>query len=111
MQRVCFSLQLKRDRLAEYKERHRAVWPEMQAALRETGWTNYSLFVDDNGLLVGYLETDDFELALSEMGKRKVNDLWQREMAAFFEGAVGAADRKLRRLEEVFHLDSSPRSP
>jgi L-rhamnose mutarotase len=111
MQRVCFSLQLKRDRLAEYKERHREVWPEMQAALRETGWTNYSLFVDDDGLLVGYLETDDFERALSEMEKRKVNEKWQREMAAFFEGPEGSPDRKFKRLEEVFHLDSNPRSP
>ena len=36
MQRVCFVLQVKPERLEEYKERHRTVWPEMQAALRET---------------------------------------------------------------------------
>ncbi len=40
------------------QERHRHVWPEMQAALRETGWANYSLFLRDDGLLVGYLETE-----------------------------------------------------
>ena len=44
MERVCFLLQVRPERIEEYKERHRAVWPEMQAALRETGWTNYSLF-------------------------------------------------------------------
>ena len=110
MERVCFTLQVKPDRLSEYKERHRAVWPEMQAALRETGWRNYSLFLREDGFLVGYLETDDFDRALSEMGKRKVNELWQREMAAFFEGPEGAADRKLTRLEEVFHLDSNSRN-
>jgi L-rhamnose mutarotase len=37
MQRVCFILQVKPDRIEEYKERHRRLWPEMQAALRETG--------------------------------------------------------------------------
>ena len=46
MERVCFSLQLRLDRLDEYVERHAEVWPEMLAALIETGWTNYSLFVD-----------------------------------------------------------------
>ena len=46
MERVCFRLQVKVDRLDEYIERHAEVWPEMLAALRETGWTNYSLFVD-----------------------------------------------------------------
>ena len=61
MQRICFVLQVKADRLKEYKERHRAVWPEMLDALRETGWTNYSLFLRSDGLLVGYLETQDFD--------------------------------------------------
>ena len=41
--RVCFLLQVKKDRLKEYKERHKSVWPEMLQALRETGWHNYSL--------------------------------------------------------------------
>ena len=43
MQRVSFVLQVKPERIEEYKELHRRVWPEMQAALRETGWSNYSL--------------------------------------------------------------------
>jgi L-rhamnose mutarotase len=54
--RYCFCLQVRPERLAEYRERHRAVWPEMLAALRDTGWRNYSLFVRDDGLLIGYLE-------------------------------------------------------
>lgn len=40
MQRVCFVLQVRPDRLEEYKRRHNSVWPEMQQALRETGWGN-----------------------------------------------------------------------
>ena len=67
MERVCFILRVRPDRLDEYKERHRAVWPEMLDALRATGWTNYSLFLDDDGLLVGYLETEDFEAAQAAM--------------------------------------------
>jgi L-rhamnose mutarotase len=61
MKRVCFVLQVKPERLREYKERHRTVWPEMLAALRESGWSNYSLFLRPDGMLVGYLETEDFE--------------------------------------------------
>ena len=34
MQRVCFTLQVKPDRLEEYKRRHREVWPEMLDALQ-----------------------------------------------------------------------------
>ncbi len=64
MERICFVLQVKPERLEEYKERHRQVWPEMLTALRETGWGNYSLFLRGDGLLVGYLETEDFERAV-----------------------------------------------
>ncbi|MCC6394452.1 MAG: L-rhamnose mutarotase, partial [Bryobacterales bacterium] len=67
MERVCFILRVKKDRLEEYRERHKTVWPEMLEALRETGWTNYSLFLREDGLLVGYLETPDFEAALRGM--------------------------------------------
>jgi L-rhamnose mutarotase len=106
MQRVCFLLQVKPERLAEYKERHRNVWPEMRAALLATGWGNYSLFLRDDGLLVGYLETPDFEAAREGMSKLAVNERWQKEMAEFFTNPPGVtADRAMAPLEEVFHLD------
>jgi L-rhamnose mutarotase len=99
--RVCFVLHVRPDRLDEYKARHREVWPDMLAALRETGWRNYSLFLGEDGMLVGYLECDDFELARQAMEEREVNSRWQAEMAGFFGDR---ADRTLERLEEVFHL-------
>jgi L-rhamnose mutarotase len=102
VERVCFILRLRRDRLDEYKARHREVWVEMLDALRATGWSNYSLFLAEDGLLVGYLETDDFEAALKGMDERDVNARWQAEMAPFFGER---ADTSLVRLEEVFHLE------
>jgi L-rhamnose mutarotase len=105
MQRVCFLLKVRPERLDEYRERHSAVWPEMRAALSETGWHNYSLFLRQDGLLVGYLETDDFEAARAAMAERDVNTRWQAEMAPFFEELDGAPDEGMVALHEVFHLD------
>jgi L-rhamnose mutarotase len=106
MERVCFLLRVRADRLEEYRARHREVWPDMLAALSETGWRNYSLFLADEGLLVGYLETEDFDAALRGMEAADVNARWQAEMAQFFELPSGERpDTGLRRLEEVFHLD------
>jgi L-rhamnose mutarotase len=105
MERVCFLLRVRPDRLDEYRARHEAVWPEMQDALRASGWRNYSLFLDDDGLLVGYLETDDFDAAVAGMEATDVNARWQAEMAEFFELLDGERpDTGLRRLAEVFHL-------
>ena len=106
MERVCFELRVRADRLDEYRERHRAVWPEMLAALSDAGWQNYSLFLREDGLLVGYLETDDFQAALDGMAKTDVNARWQAEMAPFFEQLEGQRpDEAMATLEEVFHLD------
>jgi L-rhamnose mutarotase len=104
--RVCFLLKVRQDKLGEYKERHARVWPEMQAALRASGWHNYSLFLRPDGLLVGYLEADDFEKCRATMKQQPVNARWQREMAPLFESLDGAtADDAFFPLDEVFHLD------
>ncbi|MFE4370818.1 L-rhamnose mutarotase [Streptomyces sp. NPDC056835] len=105
MRRVCFLLKVRQDRTAEYRERHAAVWPDMLRALTECGWRNYSLFLRDDGLLVGYLETEDFEAAQAAMAATEVNARWQRDMAPFFEAPDGAKpDEAMRPLTEVFHL-------
>ena len=105
MQRVCFLLKVKSARLEEYKQRHAAVWPEMLDALRETGWHNYSIFLREDGLLIGYLETPDFQKAREGMAGRAVNARWQADMAPFFEELEGLRpDQGMFQLEEVFHL-------
>jgi L-rhamnose mutarotase len=99
MERVCFQLHVRPERLDEYRERHRAVWPEMLDALRRAGWSNYSLFLRHDGLLIGYLETEDFAAATQAMDATDVNARWQAEMAPFF-----SQELSFERLDEVFHL-------
>jgi L-rhamnose mutarotase len=104
VERVCFLARVRPDRLAEYRERHKDVWPEMLAALRAAGWGSYSIFLAGDGLLVGYLETEDYQAALDAMAKTDVNRRWQAEMAEFFV-ADGPPDQSFHRLPEIFHLD------
>ena len=105
MQRVCFTLRVRPERLQEYKERHLHVWPEMREALSLAGWKNYSLFLRPDGLLVGYLETPDFDAARRKMDELSVNLRWQAEMQPFFEPMTGRPDESMAPLEEVFHLN------
>jgi L-rhamnose mutarotase len=106
VQRIGFVLKVRKDRLEDYRARHREVWPEMLAALRETGWHNYTLFLREDGMLFGYLETPDFEAARAGMALKEVNARWQAEMGPFFEALDGQRpDEGMKPLEEVFHLD------
>jgi L-rhamnose mutarotase len=103
--RYCFCLQVKPERLDEYVERHRNVWPEMQAALRDSGWHNYSLFLRDDGLLIGYVEAEDLAAAQKAMAATEVNTRWQAEMTDFFTGIDGRPpDESFLLLPEIFHL-------
>ena len=105
MQRICFALQVKPARLAEYRERHAQVWPEMLVALRDAGWNNYSLFTREDGLVIGYFETDSLSAARAAMAATAVNARWQADMADFFEDLVGTPDQDFLPLTEIFNLD------
>ncbi|HYI32474.1 MAG TPA: L-rhamnose mutarotase [Glaciibacter sp.] len=105
MERVCFQLQVKPDRIPEYTRRHAAVWPDMLEALAVTGWQNYSLFLRADGMLIGYFETESLEAALAGMAATDVNARWQSEMSDFFDDLDGAPDQGFLRLTEIFHLE------
>jgi L-rhamnose mutarotase len=106
MERVCFTLQVRPDRLPDYLEAHEHVWPDMLQALREAGWRNYSLFYRAaDATVVGYLETDDFDAALERMAALEVNTRWQASMAEYFEVPDGNhPDQAVTRLTEYFHV-------
>ena len=70
MKRVGFLLKVKEGMLEEYKEHHRAVWPDMLDALARNGWHNYSLFMREDGMLFGYFEAEE-SLAASVAGMER----------------------------------------
>ncbi|SDD43604.1 L-rhamnose mutarotase [Sanguibacter gelidistatuariae] len=105
MSRVCFVSQVRSDRLAEYRERHAAVWPDMLEALRDAGWSDYHLFLSPTGLLVGFVETDDYEGVQAAMALTEVNARWQTEMGEFFVADDVRPDEGMVALDEVFHLE------
>ena len=105
-QRVCFLLQLKPDRVQDYLAAHQHVWADMLDALTAAGWRNYSLFVrEGDGLVVGYLETDDFAAAQQRMAETEVNTLWQAGMAEYFLSNDTNPDEQMQTLSEYFHLE------
>ena len=105
MNRIGFRLQVRADLIDDYRRHHENVWPEMRDALRRAGWHNYSLFLDADGTLFGYFETDGtLEAAVQAMQHEPVNASWQALMAPYFVGSGDAADVQMRPLETVFHL-------
>ncbi len=109
LQRVCFVMQLRPDRVDDYLAAHEVVWPEMLDALSAAGWQNYSLFLrPEDGMVVGYLETPDFALATAQIERTAVNEKWQAQMSQYFQPPPGDRDADpdaIRHpLVEYFHL-------
>jgi L-rhamnose mutarotase len=99
-------LHVRPDLLAEYRERHAAVWPDMLRALRGAGWRRYSIFARPDGLLTGYVEADDLAAAQRAMAATEVNARWQAAMSRYFTGLDGRPpDEGFVLLEEIFNLD------
>ena len=106
MPRVCFQLQVRPDRMAEYVERHRAVWPTMLRAIEAAGRRNYSLFLREDGLLIGYYETDDDAASAKALAENPDTAEWEAQAAGFFVALPGTRpDQGAPQLTEVFHLE------
>ena len=106
--RVCFQLRVRPDRLGEYRARHAAVWPDMLREIEASGRRNYSIFVSDDGLLVGYYEVTDASAKASAdayLAASPVAARWEAEMTEFFAGLDGRADQGALELAEIFNLD------
>jgi len=101
-QRSAFVLKVRPDRIEEYLDAHRDVWPEMLDALRAAGIRNYTIFRRDNEMF-GYFESDYLEAAGRYLASQDVNARWQDAMAELLEERV--PDEGPAALEEVFRLE------
>lgn len=106
MPRVCFQMQVDPARLDEYRERHAAVRPEMLRAIAEAGRRDYSLFLREDGLLIGVYDTDDDEASQRALAADPRTAAWEAEMAGYFIGIDGRPDQSACTLPEIFRLES-----
>lgn len=104
-QRVCFRLRVRPELLDEYRARHASVWPEMLREIEASGRRNYSLFLADDGELVGYFETDDIAASERYLAQSEVAARWEADMGRFFVALDGRADQASEQLPEVFNLE------
>jgi L-rhamnose mutarotase len=101
-QRSAFVLDVRPDRVDEYVEAHRDVWPEMLDALRAAGIRNYTIFRHGTQMF-GYFEADDLEAAGRFMAEQEISTRWQDAMAELLVERVPEAGPPP--LVEVFRLD------
>lgn len=104
MKRVAFTMKLKPDCAAEYQKRHDEIWPSLTALLRQSGISDYSIFLDAETLtLFATLKfaTDDPTASLSA---HPVMQRWWAFMADLMETNPDHSPVCVG-LKEVFYLE------
>jgi L-rhamnose mutarotase len=103
MERVCFTFEIYPGAEDEYKKRHDEIWPELVAAIKAAGQSNYTLFRHGN-TVVGYLECEpDAATAFTTLAATDVNQRWSEWMKDVIATPRGE-DGGFQRLDEVWHL-------
>ena len=114
MPRYCLTLNLRDDPAlrAEYRERHKAVWPEIQQSLRDAGVLEMEIYERDGKLLM-VMETGEgfsFERKQAmDLANPKVRE-WETSMSRYQEadasGLSNPADpaAKWQRMDRIFQL-------
>jgi L-rhamnose mutarotase len=103
MKRVAFKMQLRKGKVAEYKRRHDALWPELRKLLKDGGIVDYSIFLDDEtNSLLGYLKIENEE-ALDRLAEEPVMKKWWSYMKDIMETNPDNSPVSVP-LKEVFYL-------
>lgn len=103
MERVAFKMKLFSGFQEEYQKRHDEIWPELVSLLKETGISEYSIFLDKETLsLFGVLKISS-AMKLDDLPKDPVMQRWWKYMGDIMESNPDNSPVSIP-LTEVFYL-------
>ena len=103
MQRIAFKMKLFPGFEAEYKKRHDEIWPELSALLKESGISEYSIFLDsETNALFGFLKVID-AINLADLPNHEVMQRWWKYMGDIMESNPDHSPISVS-LKEVFFM-------
>jgi L-rhamnose mutarotase len=107
MQRYGMVIQVKPEKLGEYKRLHAAVWPEVLQMIQKCHIRNYSIYYKDS-FLFSYFEYfgEDFKADMARMAADPKTQEWWKVTAPCQEPLPTRGENEWwANMEEVFHAD------
>jgi L-rhamnose mutarotase len=103
MEQIAFRMRLNPGQGAEYKRRHDVIWPELASLLKESGISDYSIFLDesDNALFAVLRRTEGHRM--DELPTQEVMRRWWAYMTDIMETNPDGSPVVIP-LRRVFHL-------
>jgi L-rhamnose mutarotase len=104
MKRVGFTMKLKPGMKDEYRKRHDEIWPELVALLRESGVSDYTIFLDESSNTLFAFQRVSGEGGSQDLGAMPIVQKWWRHMSDILE-TNDYWSPVTHFIEEVFHMD------
>jgi L-rhamnose mutarotase len=104
MNRLAFKMKLHQGQEAEYQRRHDELWPELKALLKQTGISEYSIFLDEEtNTLFGVLNIEQPEW-MDTLPEHPVMKKWWTYMKDIMDTNPDNSPVSIP-LKEVFYLE------
>jgi L-rhamnose mutarotase len=104
MQRRALTMKIREGAIEEYKRRHDAIWPELNALLLQAGIIDYTIFLHESSLTlfaVLWLQEDH---TVDRLPEDPLMQKWWHTMGDIMETESSGAP-KTWPLDEVYHLE------
>lgn len=104
MKRFGFKMKLKPGFRDEYKKRHSEIWPELKKLIKETGVSDYSIYLDEETNILFAAQKQSGEQSSQDLGQNPIVQKWWAYMADIMETNPDNSPVTIP-LEEVFYME------
>lgn len=102
--KLAFKMKLKPGCREEYKKRHDEIWPELVQLLKESGVSDYSIFLDEETDTLFAVQIQSGDTGSQDLGSLEIVKKWWKSMAPLMETNPDSSPVSLP-LPLMFHMD------
>lgn len=103
MNRMAFKMHLNQGQKEEYIKRHNEIWPELKNLLKDSGVSEYSIFLDEETNTLFAFQKVEGDGGSQDLGKTEIVKKWWDFMADVMKVNPDNSPVSVE-LEEVFYL-------
>jgi L-rhamnose mutarotase len=104
MGKIAFKMKLRPGYKEEYKRRHDAIWPELKVLLKESGISDYSIYLDDETNMLFAVQSNSGKNSSQDLAGNEIIKRWWKFMSDIMETNEDLSP-VTHPLVEVFHMD------
>ncbi|MDH3650306.1 MAG: L-rhamnose mutarotase [Saprospiraceae bacterium] len=104
MRRLAFKMHLNEGQKEEYKKRHNDIWPELKRLLKDSGVSEYSIFLDEETNILFAFQKVSSEGGSQDLKQTEIVQRWWKFMADIMKVNPDNSPVTVP-LQELFYLE------